>query len=901
VTSQQRPLIQDRLERRIRKPFDLLRCIVSCIEIVALALLGVAASATTTGVETDIVGASRRLPHAVLVVAPPLALFALLILPVALAVRELVRRQSRRLAEAVATGLLAAAVVAIADAILSRAFAARLYDAIIMANPGTSHAMAFDPYLAGVVAYATIIGLSGHPGWRNGLWIAVGVYAIVHVGTSHTTVLSLLITLIAGRAIGLAVRYFAGSASQRPNAEEIAAALTRPGREIIAIRRLAHGLPAGSRHYDVTTRDGCRLDVAVYDRDQQAAGAIYRLYRAVRLRNQVSRGAPLSVDRAVERRALLAYAAEDAGAPTPRLRAVLRVGPEATVLAYDHHDGITLAARNPAWNGWRGCTDEELRNIWDAVRTLHAHRVTHRALTADRILFTDEDQVVLLDPGDGDVAASDLQVRLDTAQLIAELALTVGTERAAGVALEKASPGELTAVVPLLQPVALARSTRAALRRRRDVLPDLRARLLAAVPGGEVTPVQLERIRFRTLVTMVATLAATYLLAVELARASLASVLRSADWRWGVVALLLEGVTFLGATLSLQGFVAERLSFVRTALAQLAGSFVRLVTPAAGGGAALNIRYLQRRKIPAPVAAASVGVWQGVAFVLHVLLLVVFVAITGTGGEAPLKPPPPWSYFVLAGLVVVGLAVLATPASRRLIRVRAAPMLGQVLPRLLQVAQQPRKLAQGIGGALLLSAAYIGCLAACAAAFGGRSVPIASIAVVYLSSSALGSIFPTPGGLGAVEAALTAGLTAAGLPGAVAVSSVLLFRLLTFWLPVPVGWIAFHYLEQQQALLVAVGNASRSKFHKAFRWTIAEIAPLCLVVSMGSDPAPFRCAGAIGDGVSCIVACAAGKHPRQKRTVRLAAPRWIPLTSKLPCTGRGRPGIGPISRLTQSR
>jgi len=799
VTSQQQPLIlvEDHLERRIRKPVDLLRCLVSCIEIVALALAGLAATATTDGVETDILNASSHLPHAVQRVAPTVALFALLILPVSLAVRQLIRRQPQRLAEAVATGCLAAAVVGIANEILSQSFARALYDAIIMAHPASSHTAAFDPYLAGVVAYATIIGLTGYPGWRNALWITVAVYAIVHLGTQGTTILSLLITLIAGRAVGLAVRYVAGSMSQRPSADEIAAALTEPGegRKITAIRR---GTPrqGGSRHYEVTLIDGASLDVAVYDRDQQAAGALYRLYRSIRLRGQVSRSAPLSVDHAVERRALLAYAAEDAGAPTPRLRAVVRVGPEATVLAYDHHDGTTLAAKNP------GCTDGELRAIWDAMRQLHQHRVTHRGLTADRILLTDDGRVMLLDPGDGDLAASDLQIRLDIAQLIAELALTVGTDRAADLAVEKAGANEMVAVVPLLQPVALARATRATLRRRRDVLPALRTRLLAAVPGGEVMPVRLERIRFRTLVTIVATLAAGYLLAGELARTSLSTVLHKANWQWGLVALLLEGVTFIGATISLQGFVSDKLSFTKTMLAQLAGSFVRLVTPAAVGGAALNIRYLQRRKIPAAAAAASVGVWQGVAFVLHILLLVVFVAITGTGREHSLRPPT-WSYFVLAGLAAVGVAVLSIPASRRLIRDRAAPMLGQVLPRLLEVAQQPRKLAQGIGGALLLSAAYILCLAACVAAFGGRQVPIASIAVVYLTGSAFGSIMPTPGGLGAVEAALTAGLTAAGLPGAVAVSSVLLFRLLTFWLPVPAGWIALSYLERQGALLLS--------------------------------------------------------------------------------------------------
>jgi uncharacterized membrane protein YbhN (UPF0104 family) len=51
-----------------------------------------------------------------------------------------------------------------------------------------------------------------------------------------------------------------------------------------------------------------------------------------------------------------------------------------------------------------------------------------------------------------------------------------------------------------------------------------------------------------------------------------------------------------------------------------------------------------------------------------------------------------------------------------------------------------------------------------------------------------------------VEAALTAGLTAAGVPGAVAVSAVLLFRLLTFWLPVPFGYAALNYLERKDAI-----------------------------------------------------------------------------------------------------
>jgi uncharacterized membrane protein YbhN (UPF0104 family) len=288
------------------------------------------------------------------------------------------------------------------------------------------------------------------------------------------------------------------------------------------------------------------------------------------------------------------------------------------------------------------------------------------------------------------------------------------------------------------------------------------------------------------------------LLAGQIAQVRIGPLLRSADVRWSLVALGLSAATYVGAAWSLSGFVLERLRLVPTLLVQVAGSFVTLVTPAAVGGVALNIRYLRRSGVSAADSAASVGVSQLVAFTLHLSLLVIFAAISGTSSDSSLQPPH-WVFYVIAGLVAVGLVVLATPPGRRLLRARIAPMLGQVIPRLLDVAQQPLKLAEGIGGALLVTAGYILCLAACVRALGG-SLMLASVAVVYLTGSAVGSIVPTPGGLGAVEAALSASLGAAGLPGATAVSAVLLFRILTFWLPVPVGWGALNYLQRKGSL-----------------------------------------------------------------------------------------------------
>jgi uncharacterized membrane protein YbhN (UPF0104 family)/tRNA A-37 threonylcarbamoyl transferase component Bud32 len=787
-------VVEDQPTRRIRRPVDGLRCLADLFWVAVLVAAGLAARAATQGVETDLVKLSQRLQDVVLPTLRGISLFGLLAFTVALAIRQLVRRQGRRLAEAIATGAGTIALVLFADLVLRSniAFAGTLYRAIAMAAPGTSGFAPLDAPLAGLVGFTTIIDLSGRTRWRVALWLTIGVYLVTSLAGLRTSVLSVLITLLVGRVIALAVRYAAGSPSQRPPAEAIAAALGSADQPVTELRREpVSGVE--SRRYAAVTPDGKQLDVTVFDRDQQAAGLLYRLYRLVRLRDQVARRAPLSTERLAERRALLAYAVEDAGVRTPRLRAVLRVGPEAMALATDADGGTTLAQRGS------DVTDAEVERVWDAVLRLHAHRVTHRSLTADRIVICADGRIELLDPGGGDIAATDLQLRLDLAQLLAEMATLTGPDGAVDLALRKLDGADLVALLPLLQPVVLVRPTRAFLRQHKHVLPELRARLLTIDPGDgqTVPPVQLERVRPRSLITLVATILAVYLLTSELARVNLGTLLRTADPRWMLIALALSALTYAGAAWQLSGFVLEKLSFTRTVLAQLASSFVTLVTPAAVGGAALNVRYLQRRKIPPAVAAASVGVSQVVAFVMHILLLVIFVAITGARSNS--LRPPTWAYWVLAGLVVLVLIVLAVPRGRRLLRARLGPALGQIGPRLVAMVQRPAKLAEGIGGALLLSTCYILCLAASVLAVGGH-IALTSAAVVYLTGAAIGSAVPTPGGLGAVEAALAAGLTATGMAAATAVSAVLLFRLLTFWLPVPAGWAAFNYLQRRGAI-----------------------------------------------------------------------------------------------------
>ncbi|CPU66140.1 putative integral membrane protein [Mycobacteroides abscessus] len=69
--------------------------------------------------------------------------------------------------------------------------------------------------------------------------------------------------------------------------------------------------------------------------------------------------------------------------------------------------------------------------------------------------------------------------------------------------------------------------------------------------------------------------------------------------------------------------------------------------------------------------------------------------------------------------------------------------------------------------------------------------------MIYLVGNAAGAAVPTPGGLGTIELALTAGLTAAGVPVALATSATLLFRVATYWARIPIGWFAMRFLQKK--------------------------------------------------------------------------------------------------------
>lgn len=548
-----------------------------------------------------------------------------------------------------------------------------------------------------------------------------------------------------------------------------------------------------NRVYAMLAEDGVRRDVVVLDGDRQVVGFLTRFWRSLRLRGSEGRAA-ISLRAAAERTALLSYAARAAGVRTPRLLGVAE-SDDSMVLVQEHATGA-VSLRDLTVED---LTDSVLNEAWRQLRLAHSAGIAHRALTSDVMLVSREPatgapQVWLTGWEQGDIASSELARRMDLAQMVALLALRVGARRAVQSAVSILPDDDIAAIGPLLQSVALPPSTREEIRQNKELLKELRAALVERLPEADVEPQRITRFGARTVLTIALVIAAVTALVTSFNFEQIAEAVTEANPWWAVLSFVLGILTWVGAALTLTAFSPKRLPFWRVNLTQAAGSYVALAAPAGIGPAALNLRLLTKRGISTPMAVATVALVQVSQFVVTILILVVLSIFTGEGGLVQL--PSTTVLLAIGGVALAVLATLLVPAVRAWALAKIRPTIQQVWPRLSEMLGQPGRLAIGFAGNIVMTLGYVLAFDAALAAF-GQELDLVDVAVIYLVGNAAGAAVPTPGGLGTIELALTAGLTAAGVPVALATSATLLFRVATYWARIPIGWVAMRYLQKK--------------------------------------------------------------------------------------------------------
>jgi uncharacterized membrane protein YbhN (UPF0104 family) len=272
-----------------------------------------------------------------------------------------------------------------------------------------------------------------------------------------------------------------------------------------------------------------------------------------------------------------------------------------------------------------------------------------------------------------------------------------------------------------------------------------------------------------------------------------------ADPLWLGPAALGTVALWTAGTVSQLGSLPARVPVGRLFAVQMAGTFVNHVLPAGVGGMAVNARFLTRHGIPPAAAAGAIGINLAAGAITHTALLAAALllapsALTGTVGRGgslldgvTVNLRGGWPAVAAAGAVLLAAAVARRVAPA--LRERLAHATGQVRAQVavqVQVLRTPARAVQLWAGSVAVPILHCLTLYAVLRSLGG-TVPVLDVSVAYLVASSLAALLPSPGGFGALDVALVAALVAVGAPAAVALASVLAYRLLTVWLPLLPG------------------------------------------------------------------------------------------------------------------
>lgn len=647
-----------------------------------------------------------------------------------------------------------------------------------------------DPrWIAMLAAVVAVAGPWLPPRWRRSWWTLLLAFIPIHLVISVVVPARSVLGLATGWFVGALVILVVGTPALEVPLDGAVRALNRRGFSVAGLTVVRPAGPGPLVLAATSTADSAAT-VRLYGPNQRSGGAVRQLWRKLRLRDTETAPLHASMRRVVEHRALMVAAAEQLGvANTANI----------AVAALDR--GWTLHAQTPPL-GTPLADDATIpvSRVWQALFDLHHEQIAHGDLRGSEITV-DTDTVLFGGFGNAEYGATDAQLDSDIAQLLLTTAALYGPQPAVDAAIT--AFGRTTVLR------ASQRLTKSAVPKRiRDSLPD--APTLMSVTRDEVkhqthadeiqatTITRFTRNQVIQLVLLVALVYVAYPFISTLP--TFFSQLRTANYWWALVGLTVSSLTYVGAAGALWACANGAVSFRNLSIMQVANTFAATTTPAGVGGLALSTRFLQKGGLTTTRATAAVALQQAVQVIVHVILLIIFSAAAGVSADLSHFVPSP-ILFYLAGGVALGVVgtFLLVPRLRRWLAVALGPRLKEISADLVELAREPQRLALIVLGAAGTTLGAALALWASIGAFGGGTTFV-TVTIVTMVGGTLASAAPTPGGVGAVEAALIGGLAAFGVPAGVAVPSVLLYRVLTCWLPVFIGWPVMRWLTRNDMI-----------------------------------------------------------------------------------------------------
>jgi glycosyltransferase 2 family protein len=596
--------------------------------------------------------------------------------------------------------------------------------------------------------------------------------------------------LALGLGAGAIVRLAFGSAAGVPPTEHVRAALAALGVDVDEL------VPATRQHVgyaEYVGRDAKgSVKVRVLDRDAQDTQRLARRWRLLAYRDP-PRSAPIGRLEQVEHEGLALFMAAQAGVRVPEV-VIATLGPEGDALIVTRQPDVAaveLASPDQV-------SDKTLLDLWRQVDDLHRAGISHGRLNLSNVLLS-EDGPMLVDLSAATLGAPQSALDIDAAELLVATCCLVGPERTLARAVEAGFGDALSRLQPYLQGAALTPHTRDLARTHDLGLKDLRAAIGEATGTAVPEIAALRRIRLKDVLTMAALVLAAYLLISQLADIGFDTIvdeLGKAELAWVLLALILAQAALIGSGISVRGAVPVPLPLLPSVVLQSAIKFINLTVPSSAGRIAMNLRFLQRQGVPTAQALASGAVDDASETMVQVALLLIalsFVNVdldtnqfSGTGPDTRLL------IGIGVALLVSAVVLLTVPKVRN----KVLPEIKSAVAGLWSVARVRRKRVELFGGNVLSELTYAIALGATCLAYGAH-LNLAELVFVNTAAAVLSSVIPAPGGIGAAEASLSAGLIAVGVDESTAFAIAITQRLCTFYLPPIWGYFSLRWLSNR--------------------------------------------------------------------------------------------------------
>ena len=643
-------------------------------------------------------------------------------------------------------------------------------------------------HVAIVAALATAAGPYLIRTMRGVSWVGVIAVAVADLVLGYNLPLDVFAGGFLGWGTGTLLHLVLGAPGRRTTDRAVLLALAQAGLDpdrVTPRRRRWRG----PLTYDVIDTAGELLQMKMVRRLHRLAGPGYRARRML-ASVETEQDARLSTPRhEVEHEAYVTLLAERAGVGTVPVLLAGEIEHGPPFLIRRTVEGRLLSEMAPD-----EVDDALLARLWKDAAALGAVRIAHHDLRAENILVDNAGRPRIVDFTFSRVGGPAGQAAQDAAELLVSVASVVGIDRAVTSAAQALPADTLRDALPHLQTLALHHRFRRQFAGEVS-LSALRETLADAL--GCPAPSFHSPVRPTTVALLIAGGLAVYLLLPELSSiGEVRAALMRAGWGWLLLAVAAGMGAVVISALTILGACTEPLPIGRTVGVQVAAAFTGRTTAGALGFYGINMSFLEREGLRRAHAVGVLVLNRAATFVVAGVMTVIGILIIGRAVPVGTVHVG-WQWGVAAAVVVVALAgVLASPFGRRRLLAPGLRMAADMWRTIVPVLRNPWRFAQllvGEVGFLVLSAAG---LAATLAAFTPR-FPVLAVLAVFVVGSTLGQLLPTPGGLGAVEGALIAGLTALGIPPADAIAAALTNRALTFWLPVLPGVVAFRVLQHR--------------------------------------------------------------------------------------------------------